>query len=475
MVYYFTSDVVKPSAFIYVGKDKVENEDLIKFGLEEDVWFHADKLSRNKKDNVTIIYTPWSNLKKDGSMAVGQVSFKDNKKVKRILVPQRENPIVNRLNKTKVEKFPDLGMEKEEKLKALRKKDQAAKLDRKKEEARIAQERKEKKWQKEHAYDDLFQEEDPEEANNQDRGEDFLDDFISKPSLKKTQRAQVMFIFIRVKNDSLIGDPLRVSVFQHVCCIRLTANGSDNCCTPGAIGHALTKEFHSRGFRVIATGRSVSKIASLEEIGISCVSLVVDDRASVVACHEEVKKLLDGAGLDFLISNSGKTAELDIDEARDLFSTNVLAVMDITQTFLPELLLAKGKIVNMGSVAGHMPLPFMSLFCASKAALYAYSECLRLELAPLGVKVTYAQIGNVKTPKFLQRNHLSEESLWAPVSEGFERRQELAATTGVSKYDESLRENTIPCTSSAAVTAHMSVGFETSKIEKRAYLPPTTF
>jgi hypothetical protein len=50
--------------------------------------------------------------------------------VKRILVPQRENPIVNRLNKTKMEKFPDLAMEKEEKLKALRKKDQAAKLER---------------------------------------------------------------------------------------------------------------------------------------------------------------------------------------------------------------------------------------------------------------------------------------------------------------------------------------------------------
>jgi len=50
--------------------------------------------------------------------------------VKKILVPQRENPIVNRLNKTKVEKFPDLQMEKEEKLKVLRKKDQAAKLDR---------------------------------------------------------------------------------------------------------------------------------------------------------------------------------------------------------------------------------------------------------------------------------------------------------------------------------------------------------
>jgi len=129
-------------------------------------------------------------------MAVGQVGFKDPRKVKKVLVAQRENPTVNRLNKTKVEKFPDLQMEREEKLKALRKKEQATKLERvsflrytkfrvlraqimqKKEEARIAQERKEKKWQKDHAYDELFQEADPEDANNQDRGEDFLDDFM---------------------------------------------------------------------------------------------------------------------------------------------------------------------------------------------------------------------------------------------------------------------------------------------------------
>lgn len=50
--------------------------------------------------------------------------------MKRIIVPQRENPIVNRLNKTKVEKFPDLQIEKEEKLKVVRKKDQSARLER---------------------------------------------------------------------------------------------------------------------------------------------------------------------------------------------------------------------------------------------------------------------------------------------------------------------------------------------------------
>ncbi|KAL2752952.1 hypothetical protein ACRALDRAFT_1036370 [Sodiomyces alcalophilus JCM 7366] len=214
MVYYFTSTAVDPPANIYVGKDKYENEELIKYGWEEDVWFfHVDKLSSahiylrlpegeawdsispplledlaqltkansiegNKKDNITIIYTPWSNLKKDGSMEVGQVSFKDPRKVKRIHVAQRENPIVNRLNKTKVERKPDLEQEREERQKELRRREQAALQARRKEEARLAQERKAKKWQKDHAYDEIFTEENMEASSNQNRGSDWEDDFM---------------------------------------------------------------------------------------------------------------------------------------------------------------------------------------------------------------------------------------------------------------------------------------------------------
>ncbi|OCL06019.1 coiled-coil domain-containing protein [Glonium stellatum] len=211
MVYYFTSNTVSPSAFIYVGKDKVENEELIKYGLDED--FHVDNLSSahiylrmnegeswesipqplledcaqltkansiegNKKDNITVIYTPWSNLKKDGSMATGQVGFKDQRKVKKIHVAQRENPIVNRLNKTKVEKFPDLRQEKENKQKELRRREKAAQLARQKEEAKVAKERKEKAWQRDHAYDDLLSEDAVATSSNQDRDPDFLDDFM---------------------------------------------------------------------------------------------------------------------------------------------------------------------------------------------------------------------------------------------------------------------------------------------------------
>ncbi|KAF7537946.1 hypothetical protein G7054_g3330 [Neopestalotiopsis clavispora] len=212
MVYYFTSTAVSPSAFVYVGKDKFENEDLIKYGWEQD--FHADKLSSahiylrmpneedswesipealvtdlaqltkansiegNKKDNVTVIYTPWSNLKKDGSMAVGQVSFKDPRKVKRVLVPTRENAIINRLNKTKVEKQPDFAQEREDMLKQRRRKDMAAVQARKKEEQRVAKERADMKYQKDHAYDDLFSAENVAGSSNQEVGSDWEDDFM---------------------------------------------------------------------------------------------------------------------------------------------------------------------------------------------------------------------------------------------------------------------------------------------------------
>ncbi|KAJ5359885.1 hypothetical protein N7517_009076 [Penicillium concentricum] len=226
MVFYFTSTVVEPSAFIYVGKDKFENEDLIKYGLDNDVWyvpralgliflrrFHVDNLSSahvyvrlregetwdniaqplledcaqltkansiegNKKDNITIIYTPWSNLKKDGSMAAGQVTFHNHKLVRKVYVKQRENPIVNRLNKTRVEKYPDLRAEKEEDAKKKQRGDRKTRDEERAKEKKKQQEYERLKWQKDHAYDDMFTDENMERSNNQDRDEDFLDDFM---------------------------------------------------------------------------------------------------------------------------------------------------------------------------------------------------------------------------------------------------------------------------------------------------------
>lgn len=148
MVFYFKARPEAGDYTIFMGLDKFENEELIKYGFIEDIWFHVDKMSSahvyvrlhkgqtiddmseglledcaqlvkansiqgNKVNNVDVVYTPWSNLKKTASMDVGQVGFHNSKMVRTVRVEKKINEIVNRLNKTKVERKPDLKAERE--------------------------------------------------------------------------------------------------------------------------------------------------------------------------------------------------------------------------------------------------------------------------------------------------------------------------------------------------------------------------
>ncbi|KAJ8476586.1 hypothetical protein OPV22_020313 [Ensete ventricosum] len=148
MVFYFKARPEAGDYTIFMGLDKHENEELIKYGFPEDIWFHVDKMSSahvylrlnkgqtiddineglledcaqlvkansiqgNKVNNVDVVYTPWFNLKKTPSMDVGQVGFHNPKMVRTVKVEKRINETVNRLNKTKVERKPDLKAERE--------------------------------------------------------------------------------------------------------------------------------------------------------------------------------------------------------------------------------------------------------------------------------------------------------------------------------------------------------------------------
>jgi len=149
MVFFFESDVVQPPVTLFMGLDKHENEDLIKWGWPEDVWFHVDKFSSahvylrlklgqtiddipsavlddaaqlvkansiegNKVNDVDVVYTMWANLKKTPGMEVGQVGFYKEKDVRKIHVTKRINTIVNRLNKTKRTETPNFRAEREQ-------------------------------------------------------------------------------------------------------------------------------------------------------------------------------------------------------------------------------------------------------------------------------------------------------------------------------------------------------------------------
>ncbi|KAG6866180.1 Coiled-coil domain-containing protein 25 [Blastosporella zonata] len=197
---------------IYMGRDKVENEELIKYAWPQDVWFHVDKLSSahvyirmtdgmtfetipealltdcaqlvkansiegNKKDNLTVIFTPADNLKKTGDMAVGQVSFHNDKRVKRVHVAKRENPIVNRLNKTKVERVVDHEQEKVDRIKAESVVRRAAAAEKKKADLELSRQREAEKAAR--SYDSLFNvEEDEDDFQPRKTGRELEEDFM---------------------------------------------------------------------------------------------------------------------------------------------------------------------------------------------------------------------------------------------------------------------------------------------------------
>jgi 1-acylglycerone phosphate reductase len=125
--------------------------------------------------------------------------------------------------------------------------------------------------------------------------------------------------------------------------------------------------------------------------------------------------------------------DVDINEARDTFETNFFSIVAITKSFTPLLIAAKGLILNIGSVAAIVPYVFGSIYNASKAALHAYSQTLRLELEPYDVRVLVVITGGVKSKIARTDRVLPDNSLYLEIKGGFERRvkhsQERAMAT----------------------------------------------
>ncbi|KAI0178976.1 hypothetical protein GGR52DRAFT_534307 [Hypoxylon sp. FL1284] len=172
-------------------------------------------------------------------------------------------------------------------------------------------------------------------------------------------------------------------------------------CTPGGIGHALCLEYHRKGLYVIATARRPEVLSGLAELGITMLTLDVTDADSIKKCHDEAAKV-NGGKLDILVNNAGLThthpaMDLSIPDVRTTFDTNVFGVMAMCQAFIDQLIAAKGLIINMSSLSSISPYLFGSAYCATKAALSAYSRVLRLELAPFEVRVMVSMTGTVKS------------------------------------------------------------------------------
>lgn len=198
--------------------------------------------------------------------------------------------------------------------------------------------------------------------------------------------------------------------------LRLGANGSemsigDNRAVviTGAstgIGAACALQLDRLGFAVFAGVRKSEDGVALQKAGSDrLVSLALDvtDPTTVQKSHATVLEATRERGLFGLINNAGIAVvgpleAVPISDLRRQLEVNVIGQVAVTQAFLPLVRQARGRIVNMGSIAGLSTMPLMGPYSASKFALEAITDALRLEVQQWGIHVSIIEPGAIATP-----------------------------------------------------------------------------
>jgi NAD(P)-dependent dehydrogenase (short-subunit alcohol dehydrogenase family) len=154
------------------------------------------------------------------------------------------------------------------------------------------------------------------------------------------------------------------------------------------------------GVRNPADGTTLAASASprLMPIGLD-----VTDAASIAAAVHTVRAIGGENGLAGLVNNAGigivgPVEALLLSEWRRQFDVNVFGLIAVTQAFLPLLRQARGRVINMGSMAGRAATPFMAPYSASKYALEGLNDSLRIELQPWGIDVALIEPGAIAPP-----------------------------------------------------------------------------
>jgi NAD(P)-dependent dehydrogenase (short-subunit alcohol dehydrogenase family) len=165
------------------------------------------------------------------------------------------------------------------------------------------------------------------------------------------------------------------------------------------IGEAAARALAGAGFTVYGTSRKA--IAGETRGGVVFLPLDVTDDESVAGAVREV--LHRSGRIDVLVNNagvgvSGAAEESSIEQARALFDTNLFGSIRMTRAVLPHMReQGSGRVINVSSVLGFMPAPFMALYAATKHAIEGYSESLDHEVREHGVRVLLVEPAYTRT------------------------------------------------------------------------------
>lgn len=172
-------------------------------------------------------------------------------------------------------------------------------------------------------------------------------------------------------------------------------------CSSG-IGAATARRLLEKGHTVVATARRPETLTALAAAGAHTLPLDVTDEASMVAAVKSVQADLGAIGA--LVNNAGyglqgPVEDTSMEAVRRQFETNVFGLIRMTQLVLPGMREAGfGRVVNVSSMGGRFTLPGGGYYHASKYAVEALSDALRLEVATFGIRVTLIEPGPVLTP-----------------------------------------------------------------------------
>jgi len=172
------------------------------------------------------------------------------------------------------------------------------------------------------------------------------------------------------------------------------------------IGAACAMDCARRGMTVFAGVRNLEAGEALKKkAGTSLIPVQLDvtDADSIARCAELVGRTVGPAGLGGLINNAGiaiggPLEVIPIAQLRKQLEVNVIGQIAVTQAVLPLVRQARGRIINMGSIAGRGTIPMMGPYSASKFALEALTDALRMELRPWGIEVSIIEPGAIDTP-----------------------------------------------------------------------------